>query len=880
MGEVWAAQRRGQLGFHRTVALKLLRGAPDPQAVMMFLDEAKATSALQHWAIVPTFDLGQAEGRLYMAMELVHGPSLSALLQRLAVKKTQLSPAVVAYLGDCIAAGLDYANDRAEVDGKKLRLVHRDISPHNILLDLYGHVKLTDFGVARTTIQDHQSLLGEIRGKASYMAPEQLRTGAADARTDIFGLGVVLYECATLKRLFGRSKFLESSDAVLGFEPPPLTECVPNFPSALAEIIHRCLAKDPAQRFQTPHELSVAFTEFIRANGGTSSATNQLASTIRANFPADSFDVRARAREAEHDTAVGPGHEDTDTTLSGGTGTTNRWEACAAVGSENPLDPEAIAQVAKALQDTRPGFDQRPPIGGVGGLWTQAKSSLHVYLELRTWKSYLGVGLIALGFLVIVAVILSACSSSAPAGPDAGSGDATAGMDAAAGMDAGNSTTGASLGILQFHVQHNLADDSCLGRSDCHLGFEEPAASLGPWLDAIGDASTQAVLHYDRAIPWDVFSTANPAGSDPVAYYDAQLDPELAAYFQTFLPHFGRFEQRYLAVSMLSGNRDRVAPLRRPDGTEVLSPVACPTFSATVSLSFGPNLPTIAVEETYIRFLKYLAAKFHPTRMALLVEANLFRKFCPAAWPGLASTYARLHDALRAELGPTVQLFATLTWPELLGYDGNRCNTFRFGPCDGSPLPAAVPPDPGLCFPMDLAPMQDLDAGDRLDVLALSFYPDGLSMNPPGLPEAELRFYPKTSDGQGTCSNAARLPPLIDPFEPLAHLPWTKPIAIAEWSARSCPTYLWIPQSPDPLVAAIDASQASQTWWMNRVFAVARAQHLAFVNQSFWADYLPIGTWMPRVGAIDATTYDIMNAWPCSGLVDVQGRSKSLPWPK
>ncbi|MCC7384692.1 MAG: protein kinase [Deltaproteobacteria bacterium] len=299
MGEVWAAQRGGQFGFERLVALKLLRGAPrDSNAAVMFFDEARAAAALQHAAIVPTFDLGQYGETFYIAMGMVRGPSLTALLQRLAVQKTPLTPAMVAYVGERLANALDYAYERAEVDGKKLRLIHRDISPHNVLIDDSGNVMLSDFGVARTSVQDHESRVGTVRGKPSYMAPEQVTGGAIDARTDIFALGIVLYECACVKRLFGRSNPVKSMEAVLHYAPKPLTQLIPGFPEPLWAVIEKSLAKEPNDRYQSAADFGRALNEAARELDNSVTASRDLTVMIAEHFAAGSFDVDARVKEA------------------------------------------------------------------------------------------------------------------------------------------------------------------------------------------------------------------------------------------------------------------------------------------------------------------------------------------------------------------------------------------------------------------------------------------------------------------------------------------------------------------------------------------------------------------------------------------------------
>jgi hypothetical protein len=453
----------------------------------------------------------------------------------------------------------------------------------------------------------------------------------------------------------------------------------------------------------------------------------------------------------------------------------------------------------------------------------------------------------------LVLLALTACTAAPPEpAPDAGSAQGDAGTAPEAGP---------SLGFLQFRVLHDLVTEACLARGDCRLVFEEETARLDPWLAAQAAVSTQAVLHYDRAIPWDVFAVPPPPGQDLVEAYDAQIDADLRAYLAAFERRFAGAEQRYLAVSLLGGTRDRPAALRLPGGGERLVDEACPSFTSTLSLSFG-GAP-VPVEESYQRFVRYLAAKLRPTRLALLVEANLFRRFCPARWPSLVELYRRLYDRMRAELGPEVQLFATLTWAELLGYDADRCARLRFGPCDGAPPPLPPQLEAAACFPLDFAPIADLDSGGRLDVIALSFYPDGLVMSPPGLAE-EIAVRP-ASAATTTCAVHAALPQLLDPFAPLAKLP-PKPLAIAEWSARSCAIPQWWPASPEPQVVSLGASAASQSWWLDRVFRLAEERRIEFINYSFYADYAPIGLWMPRRGAMDPGIYNLLNGWACSGI--------------
>lgn len=303
MGEVWAATLAdGELGFQKFVALKVLRTSEiDSGAVVMFFDEAKAAAALQHAAIVPTVDLGRDGDVLFIAMDLVRGPSLTALLQRLVKEQAQVPPHVVAYIGIQIASALDYAHERATSEGRPLRLIHRDVSPHNVLVDGSGAVRLTDFGVAKTAIQVHESRVGTVRGKPSYMAPEQVMGQDLDARTDIFSLGIVLYETATLKRLFGRCSPIASMDAVLKHTPRRISEFVPDFPEAISSVIARALEKDPQSRYQRAQELRDALTVASQALPRAPSAPRDLSMLVEAIFEQNAFDIETRTREASPD---------------------------------------------------------------------------------------------------------------------------------------------------------------------------------------------------------------------------------------------------------------------------------------------------------------------------------------------------------------------------------------------------------------------------------------------------------------------------------------------------------------------------------------------------------------------------------------------------
>lgn len=282
MAEVFLAERQGAQGFARTVAIKtILANGAEEESVRLFLDEARVAAAVEHGAIVQTFDLGYENDTLFIAMEYVAGPTLSRLVRDLKKKHGRLlDPAIVAYIGARVASALDYAHRRATgPDGTPLHLVHRDISPQNILLTRSGLVKLSDFGVARASIQTHKTKTGQVRGKAAYMAPEQVRAKQLDGRTDIFALGLVLFEALTAKRVFHRKGDIQSMRAVLSDPVPSVLHFNPDCPPELDATILRCVEKDPNKRFQNAGEMEQALLK-IADKVGTSRIEHQITEII------------------------------------------------------------------------------------------------------------------------------------------------------------------------------------------------------------------------------------------------------------------------------------------------------------------------------------------------------------------------------------------------------------------------------------------------------------------------------------------------------------------------------------------------------------------------------------------------------------------------
>jgi serine/threonine-protein kinase len=273
MAEVFLAKTDGPMGFEKLLVIKriLPHLAEDPQFVEMFLGEAKLAAQLNHPNLVQIFDFGRAEGSYFIAMEYIDGPNLRLLLARARDLQRTVPFAIAARIVSFAAEGLAYAHDFVDLGtGQPLHLIHRDVSPDNILIGRSGAVKLVDFGIAKASGQSHQTQAGTVKGKVAYMAPEQLRGEPLDRRVDLYALGIVLYELST-----GRMPFEADSDAsmvraVLYDRPVPAVERVPSLPRALQEILARLLARRREDRYADCHTLHLDLERFLRQTSGDS----------------------------------------------------------------------------------------------------------------------------------------------------------------------------------------------------------------------------------------------------------------------------------------------------------------------------------------------------------------------------------------------------------------------------------------------------------------------------------------------------------------------------------------------------------------------------------------------------------------------------------
>ncbi len=433
------------------------------------------------------------------------------------------------------------------------------------------------------------------------------------------------------------------------------------------------------------------------------------------------------------------------------------------------------------------------------------------------------------------------------------------------------------MGLLQFRTKHNLQDDTCLP-DDCYLTMEEEAET-GEWLERLATISNMAVLHWDRAIPWLAFDETPPSGVSRSDFYDGRIDPALRSWINAFAGHFERMTSGYLAVSILHGQRDRLQPWRIDNHQTVEVTGACPVLAPGTQIEFqydpgsGEVTASFDLERSYTNFVMYLYDKLQPDYLALMVEVNWFKTMpaqCPSNWGGLVQLYRQVYDTVRPEVDPSTKVFATLAFKELLSHELETCHDqLAFEPCTGDPSPPAYDnPDPAVCYPLDLSTLDDLDQGDRLEVLALSFYPDALLMDVAD--DNLVKLYATDWNGSDACDLRAQATPYLDPLEALDRLNWTKPIAIAELGARSSRTI----QLNGSFLYQPPADSVSQSFWLNHFLETAKERHFEFYVQSFSNDYEPIGPWAVNLGVLDANTFSLMNGFAYMGIYDAQGSSK------
>jgi serine/threonine protein kinase/Tfp pilus assembly protein PilF len=290
MAEVFLAKTEGPAGFSKKVALKrILPTLTDSEEfVGMFLDEARLAAELSHPNVVQVFDFGQADGTYFLAMEFLNGEDAGRVIRAARKQSKPIPPSVAAWIAAEAGAGLHYAHRFEDDAGTHLNLIHRDVSPSNIVVTFQGAVKVLDFGIAKSASQVQRTQSGMMKGKHAYMCPEQIHGAELTPQADIWSLGAVIHEMLTDTRFFSRDGDLATLKAVISEEPPAPSTSRGDVSEDLDAIVSRCLQKDPAERYKTAAEVRIDLLEIAGAG-----AQDQLKAFMGVLFGADAAKKKA-----------------------------------------------------------------------------------------------------------------------------------------------------------------------------------------------------------------------------------------------------------------------------------------------------------------------------------------------------------------------------------------------------------------------------------------------------------------------------------------------------------------------------------------------------------------------------------------------------------
>ncbi|MBK6847952.1 MAG: serine/threonine protein kinase [Proteobacteria bacterium] len=296
MAEVFKAKTFGVEGFEKIVAIKriLPSMAEDADFITMFIDEARIAGQLSHANICQIYELGRIEGAHFIAMEYVSGKDALQLQNRLRRVGKRMPLPMAAFIAACVCDGLDYAHSKLDVNRQPMNIVHRDVSPQNVLVSYAGEVKVIDFGIAKAVSRSAKTRAGVLKGKFGYMSPEQLRGHPVDHRSDLFAMGTVLWEMCTGERLFTGSSDLAVLDKVRNAIVPRPSQHNPEVPPELEAIVMRALRREPAERFQDAGAMQQALRGYL-AQQPTAWTAETLAAATQAMFKDDMVRDQAAA---------------------------------------------------------------------------------------------------------------------------------------------------------------------------------------------------------------------------------------------------------------------------------------------------------------------------------------------------------------------------------------------------------------------------------------------------------------------------------------------------------------------------------------------------------------------------------------------------------
>ncbi|HET7630920.1 MAG TPA: serine/threonine-protein kinase [Gemmatimonadaceae bacterium] len=288
MATVYEAEQLGPAGFAKRIALKVIHPhlAERSEFLRMFVDEARLSANLMHGNIVQIYQLGEVNSQYFIAMEYIQGPTLRSVVDRHNELGRPIAATMVAYIGSRLCRALDFAHNAVGPDGKRLDVVHRDVSPGNVMITWDGHVKLGDFGIAKARTSFDPASEHHVRmGKKRYMSPEQVLGTVVDARSDVFSLGVVLYELLALSPLFHEDDTALSVEEVVLRPLPDLRSRVTDLDPELADILQLALQRNPAER-ATAAQLGRLLDRWVSAQGERDGASpDQVQAHLAEMFP-------------------------------------------------------------------------------------------------------------------------------------------------------------------------------------------------------------------------------------------------------------------------------------------------------------------------------------------------------------------------------------------------------------------------------------------------------------------------------------------------------------------------------------------------------------------------------------------------------------------
>ncbi len=414
MATVYLAVALGSSGFRKLAVVKLIRPqyASDPDLIQMFLDEARLCARLNHPNIVQTYDVGVDDGQYLMAMEYLDGVSLYTAVQRLTKTGVPFPFPIRARILSEVLEGLRYAHELQDYDGKRLDIVHRDVTPHNIFVTYDGQVKLLDFGIAKAATSSVQTATGVIKGKLTYMAPEQAMCDKIDARADLYAVGVMLWEALTGRRRWpaGLSDAAVFTRVASGEMPERTDAAALGFPAEIDDIVLKALAPKPEDRFQTAAEMRGALDGVLAKI--ESASLRDLGTMLSSVFSEDRKRVRnvieAQFRAMESGRPTPP-------SLSLPTVHPPRGTDSAFQEDWSTLDPPGASDGAAAAAVEPPRSERSSKTGLTGVTDDVPRTTDARRIELRSRARMATVGLLGATAIAGIAVLGTRAMSSHPA---------------------------------------------------------------------------------------------------------------------------------------------------------------------------------------------------------------------------------------------------------------------------------------------------------------------------------------------------------------------------------------------------------------------------------------------------------------------------------